>query len=231
MGKMAISLSGQFSKADGASHTDDLTDNGLSDNQLLQKVEAGDSASFELLFHRHYSKIFGLVFRLVGNRDEAEDIVQDVFIKLHQRPPNRKRADQAEHNISAWLYRVATNTAYNAIRARKRLWERNQVLVFDEQDQPAGPEKTAESNDDAERVRLALARLAPQQGQLLLLRQLGLSYEELAIVCEIKPSSVGKTLSRAADAFRKAFEVINQLEQVSLAVKRADKRNTQVGEK
>ena len=57
----------------------------------------------------------------------------------------------------------------------------------------------------------ALARLAPQQGQLLLLRQLGLSYAELAEVCEINPNSIGKTLSRAADAFRKAFEAVEQL--------------------
>ncbi|MFT5197006.1 MAG: RNA polymerase sigma-70 factor (ECF subfamily) [Cellvibrionaceae bacterium] len=195
---MAITLNGHFPN----SSADDL-----SDNQLLEKISGGDNASFEVLFHRHYSKVYGLVFRLVGNRDEAEDVVQDVFIKLNQRPPTNRE----EHNVSAWLYRVATNTAYNAIRARKRLWERNQVLVLDKNDRPAGPEKEAESQDDAERVRLALARLAPQQGQLLLLRQLGLSYSELADLCEIKPSSVGKTLSRAADAFRKEFEAIERL--------------------
>ena len=205
MGKMTISLNGHFSNSKS---TPDA--NNLADGQLLERMSNGDVASFEVLFHRHYSKVYGLVFRLVGNRDEAEDIVQDVFIKLHRRPPSRTKADQ-EHNVSAWLYRVATNTAYNAIRARKRLWERNQVLVFDENDRPAGPEKLAESADDAERVRLALAHLAPQQGQLLLLRQLGLSYAELAEVCEINQNSVGKTLSRAAEAFRKAFEAVEQL--------------------
>lgn len=213
MGKMTISLNGHFSNSKDRSLSDSFSevDSGPSDGLLLEQTSNGDVASFEALFHRHYSKVYGLVFRLVGNRDEAEDIVQDVFIKLHQRPPDNKRADQEEHNVSAWLYRVATNTAYNAIRTRKRLWERNQVLVFDEHDRPAGPEKLAESADEAERVRLALARLAPQQGQLLLLRQLGLSYAELADVCEINPSSVGKTLSRAADAFRKAFEAVEQL--------------------
>ena len=147
----------------------------------------------------------GLVFRLVGNRDEAEDIVQDVFIRFHQRPPQDGRA---EHNVSAWLYRVATNTAYNAIRSRNRLWQRNQHLVPDVRDGSAGPETSAEAQDEIDLVREALTQLAPMQGQLLLLRQLGLSYAELADACEMNPSSVGKTLSRAADAFREAYSAI-----------------------
>ena len=209
---MTISLNGHFSNSKEPSLSGNKPSDGPpSDGLLLEQASNGDVASFEALFHRHYSKVYGLVFRLVGSRDEAEDIVQDVFIKLHQRPPSRVNAAGQDHNVSAWLYRVATNTAYNAIRTRKRLWERNQVLVFDEHDRPAGPEKLAESADEAERVRLALARLAPQQGQLSLLRQLGLSYAELADVCEINPSSVGKTLSRAADAFRKAFGAVEQM--------------------
>ena len=205
-----ISLNGRFTKM----KTEPISQaDGLTDSQLLERTSRGDSDAFERLFHRHYSKLYGLVFRLVGNRDEAEDIVQDVFIKLHQRPPSRSKSSlgdqgQEAHNVGAWLYRVATNTAYNTIRARQRLWERNRVLVQDERDRPDGPEKLAESGDDVRRVRSALARLSPQQGQLLLLRQLGLSYAELAEACEINPNSVGKTLSRAADAFRKAYEEV-----------------------
>lgn len=173
-----------------------------SDGQLLSRMHQGDSVSFEALFHRHYQRLYGLVFRLVGNRAEAEDIVQDVFLRLHQKPPNDERN---EHNVSAWLYRVATNTAYNAIRSRNRLWQRNQHLVPDKSDGSAGPEKAAEQQEEAQLVRAALAELSPMHGQLLLLRQLGLSYTELAEACDVNPNSVGKTLSRAAEAFRKAY--------------------------
>ncbi len=173
-----------------------------SDGQLLNQMHQGDSVSFEALFHRHYQRLYGLVFRLVGNRAEAEDIVQEVFIRLHQKPPSDGRD---EHNVSAWLYRVATNTAYNAIRSRNRLWQRNQHLVPDKRDGSAGPEKAAEQEEEAQLVRLALAELSPMHGQLLLLRQLGLSYAELAETCDVNPNSVGKTLSRAAEAFREAY--------------------------
>ena len=194
---MTITLNGQLSN--GSADSD-------SDAQLLAQAGQGDTASFELLFKRHYQRMYGLVFRLVGNRAEAEDIVQETFIRLYQNPPSDGRE---EHNVSAWLYRVATNTAYNAIRSRNRLWQRNQHLVPDVTDSPAGPEKSAEQAEDAERVRAALAELAPIQGQLLLLRQLGLSYAELANVCDINPNSVGKTLARAAEAFRKAYGRLN----------------------
>ena len=177
-----------------------------SDGQLLSRLHQGDNVSFEALFHRHYKRLYGLVFRLVGNRTEAEDIVQEVFIRLHQRPPNDARE---EHNVSAWLYRVATNTAYNAVRSRNRLWQRNQHLVPEKIDGVAGPEKAAEQEEEAQLVRAALAKLSPMHGQLLLLRQLGLSYAELAEICDVNQNSVGKTLSRAAEAFREAYLRLN----------------------
>ena len=87
----------------------------LSDSMLLQRAAGGDTASFATLFYRHYDRVYGLLFRLVGNRDEAEDLTQEVFVKLHlQRFPAAE-----EHNVSAWLYRVATNAAL--MRYRKRL--------------------------------------------------------------------------------------------------------------
>ena len=69
----------------------------------------------------------------------------------------------------------------------------------------AGPEKAAEQEEEAQLVRAALAKLSPMHGQLLLLRQLGLSYAELAETCDVNQNSVGKTLSRAAEAFREAY--------------------------
>ena len=98
----------------------------LSDSRLLNNIKDGDLASFEVLFYRHYDRVYGLLFRLLGNRVEAEDITQEVFLKLYRQPLSGKR----EHNLSAWLYRVATNMAYNQIRGRKRRWGRNRWLLL-----------------------------------------------------------------------------------------------------
>lgn len=154
---------------------------------------------FEGLFLAHYDRVYGLLYRLVGNRVEAEDLAQEVFLKFYQTPPQR-----GETNIGAWLYRVATNAGYNAVRGRRRQWELNRHLL-PEHDDSADPLAQTIVNEETATVRQALAQLTPAQGQLLLLRQMGLSYAELGQACEIAPNSVGKLLERASQAFRAAY--------------------------
>ena len=173
----------------------------ISDSLLVERLRQGDVTSFETLFYRHYDRVYGLLFRLLGNRAEAEDTAQEVFLQLYQQSPQGQR----EHNISAWLYRVAMNRGYNAIRGRQRRWQRNTILVPDESEQETPPEAAAR-REEQRQVRASLAQLKPQQAQLLLLRQMGLSYDELAAACDIAPSSVGKLLSRAGKAFKLAYE-------------------------
>lgn len=174
----------------------------LSDSLLLQQSKQGDTAAFETLFLRHYDRVYGLLFRLVGNRGDAEDLAQEVFLKLYQQrfPSGR------EHNVSAWLYRVAINTGYNALRSRQRRWQRNTVLVPDPSDQPPDPSAAVARREAQQVVRAALTRLSARDGQMLLLREMGFSYAELAEICEVAPGSVGTLLRRAAQAFRQAYE-------------------------
>lgn len=178
----------------------------LSDNLLLDRIGRGDIASFEALFHRHYDRVYGLLFRLVGNRAEAEDLAQEVFFKLYRHAfTGRFLAIRREHNIGGWLYRTATNAGYNAIRGRKRRWQRDILLVPDSGGSAAA-EQEAERREAQTAVRMVLARLPPRQTQLLLLRQMGLSYAECAAACDIAPGSVGTLLARAAKAFRRAYK-------------------------
>lgn len=182
----------------------------LSDNLLLERISRGDEASFETLFYRHYDRVYGLLFRLVGTRVEAEDLTQEVFLKLHEHAFTKKLfSSKREHNISAWLYRVATNMGYNAVRSRKRRWQRDTVLVPDPHGSPS-PEKEVVQQETQMAVRATLARLSQRQTQLLLLRQMGLSYAECAEACNVAPGSVGTLLARAAKAFRQVYEEESQ---------------------
>lgn len=182
----------------------------LTDTLLLQRLAVGDEASFDALFYRHYDRVYGLLFRLVGNRAEAEDLTQEVFIKLYNESVGprpffqRPRARDADHNVGAWLYRVATNLGYNALRGRRRRWERNLLLVPDPAGTP-GADQEVERRERETAVRAALLQLPERDGQLLLLRQLGLSYTELAAACDVAPGSVGTLLRRAGEAFRQAY--------------------------
>lgn len=178
----------------------------VSDNLLLERMGGGDLASYETLFYRHYDRIYGLLFRLVGNRVEAEDLTQEAFLKLyHHAFGNRRFTAKREHNIGAWLYRVATNLGYNLIRSRKRRWRRNLALV-PEPDGVAGADLEVERKETQAAVRAVLAKLPLRQTQLLLLRQMGLSYAECAEVCGVAAGSVGTLLSRAATAFSLAYQ-------------------------
>ncbi len=96
---------------------------------------------------------------------------------------------------------------YNHIRGRKRRWKRNRILVPDAGETGNDPAVLAGVEETKAKVRAALARLAPRQAQLLLLRQMGMSYRELADVLEVAPGSVGTMLVRAAEAFRSVYEV------------------------
>lgn len=174
----------------------------LPDYILLHRATAGDGDSFETLFHRHYGRVYGLLFRLLGNRAEAEDVAQEVFLRLHQRPP--RTADESA-NISAWLYSVAMNLGYNALRGRKRRWQWDTHLLPERQEPPATPAQLLEQDETQAAVRRALAQLPPPQAQLLLLRQMGLSYAELAQACGVRENSVGTLLARAAQAFQAAW--------------------------
>ena len=188
---------------------DDVT--ALTDNLLLERIRQGDKASFETLFYRHYDRVYGLLFRLMGNRGEAEDLSQEAFLKLYRHAFRQRPAAKSffkgrqKENISAWLYRVAMNLGYDALRSRSRRRERDTLLVPDRQGTP-GAEKEVEKREEQAAVRATLARLSERQVQLLLLRQMDFSYAECAAVCDVAPGSVGTLLVRAARDFRKAYE-------------------------
>lgn len=177
----------------------------LTDNRLLENIAAGDTDSFDALFYQHYDRVYGLLYRLVGTRDEAEDLTQEVFVKLYNHAYERRFLPQREHNLGAWLYRTAMNLGYNALRSGKRHDERNTMLVPDPAGAP-GVDKTVERHERERAVRITLAKLNKRDAQLLLMRQLGFSYEECASAVNVSANSVGTLLRRAAAAFKVTYE-------------------------
>ncbi len=172
----------------------------LSDALLLEGLRQGDEASFEALFHRHYGRVYGLLYRLVGSHAEAEELAQEVFLRLYRRP--LRHGD----NVSGWLYRVATNLGYNALRGNKRRDQREEQIIAESSLVAPSAADAAERRAEQASVREALSRLRPQQGQLLVLRQMGFSYKELAAALNVKSGSIGTLLARAEKAFRGAYE-------------------------
>jgi RNA polymerase sigma factor (sigma-70 family) len=177
------------------------------DATLLRAAYGGDEAAFEELFARHRARVYGVARRVVGTHEEAEEITLDVFLRLHQQ--RLARLDDA--NVAGWLYRSATNAAYNAVRSRQRrrrwLWRFAGTREPEQMDND--PAEDVTRGEDAASVRAALAGLPERQRNVLALRAEGLSYKELADALDIKVSSVGATLARAEKALRVAYEAEN----------------------
>jgi RNA polymerase sigma-70 factor (ECF subfamily) len=156
---------------------------------------------FETIFVEHWSRVYGVIFRLVGDKAEAEDLALETFWRLYRNPPSQRE------NLGGWLYRVAVNLGLNALRARKRRThyeEEAGSLAFDIH-QPYEPENEVERAERRREVQAVLVRMKPRSAKLLVLRHSGLSYKELAAVIKVKPSSVGKLLARAEDEFERSY--------------------------
>ena len=177
------------------------------DSVLLSKARAGDRASFDELFLRYYSRIYDVLFRLTGDASDADDLAQETFIRLYKHPLPPER----EHNVGGWLYRVAVNLGYNALRSahRRTVYEQaSDTSTF------ADPEAVAARNDERRRVRQALAQLPEQQAQLLMLRHAGLSYQELAEALDVAPTSIGTLLARAERVFEARYRAMTGPEEI-----------------
>jgi RNA polymerase sigma-70 factor (ECF subfamily) len=162
---------------------------------------ADRDAAFEAAFREHYARVYGVLFRILGDREAAEDLTVETFWRLWQRPPARAE------NLAGWLYRVAVRQGYNALRAAKRRtrYELEAGAEALERDAPPDPAEAAERAEERARVREALGRLPARDSKLLILRSAGLSYKELATALGVAPGSVGTLLARAEDAFEREY--------------------------
>lgn len=172
------------------------------DEQLLERLGQGDEAAFEVLFLRHYGRVYRVLYNLVGAREEAEDLAQETMLALYHHPPQAAIGE----GLVAWLCRVALNRGYNALRSERRSRERIERL--DGPDLMDDPQAEVVRAEERAQTRAVLARLPERQGQLLLLRYAGLSYAEIAAALAIAPGSVGTLLARAERAFVKLYQTM-----------------------
>ena len=154
-------------------------------------------------FLAYYGRIAAVLFRLLGDHSQAEELASDVFVKLYHQP---WLAD-SDGKVGGWLYRTATHLGIDALRAQRRRQHYEEAASRFRQETPPPPDALQEilREEDRRRVRAVLARLRPARAQILILRASGLSYNELAEALDVKRASVGALLARAEAEFQKRF--------------------------
>ena len=178
--------------------------NGAGDDRTLVKAaQAGDAKAFRALVERYQRRVVQLALAMTKDADEAMDIAQETFVRVHRYLPSFK----GDSSFFTWTYRIAMNLCLDAQRRKGRL-ERVDVEQGDEaeieaaMDPPsaalAGPQRQALNAELRDRIEEALASLSDNHRAILLLREVeGLSYEDLAKVLGIRKGTVMSRLFHA----------------------------------
>jgi len=182
------SLKGSFSEPD-------------TDFRLIKAIGEGDSDAFETLIRRYQKPVVSFVYKYLGDRFGAEDLAQEVFLRVYRSASNFEPRGRA----STWIFKIAYNLSMNEIVRRRRF-----CLVTDI-DREAGSEPAAPSSIEGEELKEELMdsirRLPEKQRAALLLKvNEGLSYSEIGNVLDVSVASVESLLFRARENLRKILK-------------------------
>ena len=153
-------------------------------------------ADLEEVFRREYQRVVGVAARVLGSRDLAEDVAQEVFLSF-----GRSAVPAAD--ARGWLTVAAAHTSLNLVRSGRRRASREETAAAAEHAVVSDVAEAVVTLEERSRVRAALARLPRRHATALVLRHSGLSYAEVAAALDVSPGSVGTTVRRAESALRK----------------------------
>ncbi|GAB4079403.1 sigma-70 family RNA polymerase sigma factor [Modestobacter muralis] len=148
------------------------------------------------VFRRDYQRVVGVAARVLGSRDEAEDVAQEVFLAFG-------RSTVPAGEATGWLAVAAAHTALNLIRSGRRRTSREVAVAATADTVAPDVAEAVLTAEERARVRAGLSRLPQKQAVALVLRHSGLSYAEVAAALDMSPGSVGTTVRRAESALRK----------------------------
>src|SRR5918993_1000645 len=185
----------------------------MDDSAVVTAFLGGEERAFSELVERYQTRLLNFVYRTIGDREKAEDLVQEVFIRVYR---HLHRFDRSK-KFSTWVYTIASNLAKNELRNRSR----NPLVLFqtmqgsnEDEDRPLQFEDTTARPDDLYRkrhlrelVEETVAKLPEHHRQVFVLRELeGKSYEEIAEITDCNLGTVKSRLNRARNAFAEIIE-------------------------
>jgi RNA polymerase sigma-70 factor (ECF subfamily) len=185
----------------------------LDDTGLVNAFLAGESRSFDVLVERYQTRLLNFVYRIVGDRERAEDLVQEVFIRVYR---HLTRFDRSK-KFSTWIYTIASNLGKNELRNRSR----NPLVLFtsitqgwEDEERPLEFEDPSSRPDDLfrkrhvkELVEKSVSQLPQHHREVFVLREIeGRSYEEIAEITHCNLGTVKSRLNRARSSFAEIIE-------------------------
>ncbi len=182
------------------------------DEELVALAAGGDEKAFNTLVEEHLREVYSFAVRLVGNQHEAEDIVQETFVKVWK---NLKKYNPASSKFKTWLTRIARNTCVDHLRKHKSVpfsefdnEEGENLLTQGLESEEPLQDETAALAQDAAMIEKGLEQLSPAHREVLLLRyQEGLSFVEVASVIGASPNTIKSRHRRALHHLRTILRI------------------------
>jgi RNA polymerase sigma-70 factor (ECF subfamily) len=187
-----------------------------SDLAVVARVQAGDHEAFRHLVERHSRGVFRLAYRLTGHEQDAEDVVQETFLRAFR----EIRRFESRSSFATWLYRIAVNCSHDVLRQHPKTGSRPSLddpdggvaLELADTSVGADPMRELESRRIDERVRSAMSGLSDQERSAFVMRHFeGLSIEEIGRVLNLKTSAAKHSVFRAVQKLRRALEPVTEL--------------------
>jgi RNA polymerase sigma-70 factor (ECF subfamily) len=174
--------------------------------QTLQRAKEGDVKAFEEIFQLYHRRIYNAVYGMLGDPDDAQDVTQDVFVRLHDALPTL-RADEA---FSTYLYRIALNLCRDRARRKKRVRfqsmdtprtdDEGESEPMEFADQNRLPEETLTNDELQKRVREAVQTLSPDHKAVIVMHHFqGMEVNDIAKILQVPTGTVKSRLARGRD--------------------------------
>ena len=165
------------------------------DKDLIERLRAGEPQAFEALVRAYQHRVFGVALRMLGRRADAEDVAQEVFLRVHRAIGEFR----GEARLSTWLYGIASNLCLNRLAsADHRRTRPDEDAIMLAPSPAADAAAVAERSEVEAALRQAIAELPDERRIVVVLRDIeGLSYDEIAQALGLEPGTVRSRLHRA----------------------------------
>ncbi len=166
---------------------------------IVRRLQQGDDKAFEQIYELHRKQVWLYCLKIVNDRELASDVFQETFIRIHQKCGSFKGTG----SIAGWIFRIARNACYDALRRKKNHQSVNDV------EEMASPVNSYDNIEHREELKQALDQLTPEQREIILLREIqGFAYKDIARLTGASLASVKVRLFRARERLRVVLKTL-----------------------
>lgn len=173
------------------------------DLPLVESLRRGEPEAFERFVLAYQHRVFSIALRMLGDRGEAEEVAQEVFLRVHR----SIRGFRGDAKLSTWLYAIASRLCLNRLKSPSRTGRAGEAALMQMADARPNPGAILDASEAEAALHRAIAALDDEQRIVVVLRDLhGLAYEEIAAALELPLNTVRSRLHRARMALRQRLE-------------------------